>query len=208
MRALSALPGKKRRYFCEKASNDPEKSGGGIRGSKKPIPPPGLRQQSSMDKMILKHPGNFPSAITNREDKRMACFLVTAAEAVVVTVAARVAKNKEMSLESVKLEKNAEIETRRENKLPWSKKLMILASLLWGGAFLLCYEHIWHGEVVPFFPFLTAMNDPGDTVEMLHEMGTVGVTMAVIVTVVWAIMMYAADRIMARPDPEPAKAAA
>ena len=78
----------------------------------------------------------------------MACFLVTAAEAVVVTVAAKVAKNKEMSLESVKLEKNAEIETKQENKLPWSKKLMILASMLWGGAFLLCYEHIWHGEVV------------------------------------------------------------
>ena len=112
-----------------------------------------------------------------------------------------------MSAESVKLEKNAAAETGREKKLPWSKKLMILAQLLWGGAFLLCYEHIWHGEVVPFFPFLTAMNDPGDTAEMLHEMGTVGVTMAVIVTVVWAIMMFAADRIMARPDEEPGKAA-
>ena len=138
----------------------------------------------------------------------MACFLVTAAEAVVVTVAAKVAKNREMSAESVKLEKKAEIEARHENRIPWSRKLMILASLLWGGAFLLCYEHIWHGEVVPFFPFLTAMNDPGDTAEMLHEMSTVGVTMAVIVTLVWAIMMFAADKIMARPDPEPVKAAA
>ena len=138
----------------------------------------------------------------------MACFLVTAAEAIVVTAAAKIAKNKERSAESLKLEKKAETETRHENRLPWSKKLMILASLLWGGAFLLCYEHIWHGEVVPFFPFLTAMNDPGDTAEMLHEMGTVGVTMALIVTVVWAVMMFAADRIMARPDPEPAKAAA
>ena len=138
----------------------------------------------------------------------MACFLVTAAEAVVVTVAAKVAKNREMSEESVKLEKNAEMETGHENRLPWSKKLMILASLLWGGAFLLCYEHIWHGEVVPWFPFLTAMNDPGDTAEMLHEMSTIGVTMAVIVTVTWAIMMFAADKIMARPAKEPEKAAA
>lgn len=138
----------------------------------------------------------------------MACFLVTAAEAVVVTAAAKVAKKKEMSLESVKLEKNAQVETEHENKLPWSKKLMLLAQLLWGGAFLLCYEHVWHGEVVPFFPFLTAMNDPGDTAEMLHEMGTVGVTMAVIVTVVWAVMMFAADKIMARPDKEAEKAAA
>ena len=138
----------------------------------------------------------------------MACFLVTAAEAIVVTAAAKVAKNKEMSLESVKLEKKAVVEAKHENKLPWSKKLMILAQLLWGGAFLLCFEHIWHGEVVPWFPFLTAMNDPGDTAGMLHEMSTIGVTMAIIVTVVWAIMMFVADKIMARPDEEPAKAAA
>ena len=138
----------------------------------------------------------------------MACFLVTAAEAVAVTAAAQIMKNNEMKADSQKLAKKAAVETKQEKHLPWSKKLMILASLLWGGAFLLCYEHILHGEVVPFFPFLTAMNDPGDTAEMLHEMSTVGVTMAVIVTVVWAIMMYAADKIMARPDPEPAKAAA
>ena len=138
----------------------------------------------------------------------MACFLVSTAEAIVVTIAAKAVKNKEMSAESVKLAKNAKIETSQEKKLPWSKKLMILAYLLWGGAFLLCYEHIWHGEVVPWFPFLTAMNDPGDTAEMLSEMGSIGVTMAVIVTVTWAIMMFVADRIMARPDPEPVQAAA
>ena len=138
----------------------------------------------------------------------MACFLVSTAEAIIVTAAAKAAKNKEMSAESVKLEKNAAVETKQEKKLPWSKKLSILASLLWGGAFLLCYEHIWHGEVVPWFPFLTAMNDPGDTAEMLHEMSTIGVTMAVIVTVTWAIMMFAADKIMERPDIEPEKAAA
>ena len=138
----------------------------------------------------------------------MACFLVSTAEAIVVTAAAKILKDKEMSAESVKLEKNAEVEVKQEKKLPWSKKLMILASMLWGGAFLLCYEHIWHGEVVPFFPFLTAMNDPGDTAEMLHEMSTIGVTMAILVTVTWAIMMFAADKIMARPDPKPVQAAA
>ena len=128
----------------------------------------------------------------------MACFLVSTAEAIVVTVAAKIAKNKEMSAESLKLERNAAIETKQEKKLPWSKKLMILAYMLWGGAFLLCYEHIWHGEVVPWFPFLTAMNDPGDTAEMLHEMATIGVTMAVIITVTWFIMCKVSDAIMAR----------
>ena len=138
----------------------------------------------------------------------MACFLVSTAEAIVVTVAAKIVKNKEMSTESLKHEKNAAVEAKQEKKLPWSKKLMILAQLLWGGAFLLCYEHIWHGEVVPWFPFLTAMNDPGDTAEMLSEMGSIGVTMAIIVTVTWAIMMFVADRIMERPDTKPQKAAA
>ena len=138
----------------------------------------------------------------------MACFLVSTAEAIVVTAAAKILQNKEMSTESLKLEKNAAAEEKQGHKLPWSRKLMLLAKLLWGGAFLLCYEHIWHGEVVPWFPFLTAMNDPGDTAEMLHEMGTIGVTMAVIVTVTWAIMMFVADRIMERSDNAPEKSAA
>lgn len=138
----------------------------------------------------------------------MACFLVSTAEAIAVTVAAKIVKNREMSAESLKLQKKAAAATRQEKKLPWSKKLMILAWLLWGGAFLLCYEHIWHGEVVPWFPFLTAMNDPGDTAEMLSEMGSIGVLMAVLVTAAWAIMMFVADRIMERPDKAPEKAAA
>ena len=138
----------------------------------------------------------------------MACFLVSTAEAIVVTAAAKAVKNNEIKAASQKLAKKASIETKQEKHLPWSKKLMILAQLLWGGAFLLCFEQIWHGEVVPWFPFLTAMNDPGDTAEMLHEMSTIGVTMAVIVTATWAVMMFAADRIMERPDAEPEKAAA
>ena len=63
---------------------------------------------------------------------------------------------------------------------------------------MLCFEHIWHGEVVPFFPFLTAMSDPGDTAEMLHEMSTVGVTMAALVTAVWGVMVCAVDTMIRR----------
>ena len=138
----------------------------------------------------------------------MACFLVPTAEAIVVTAAAKIAEKNEMKADSQKLAKKAAAETEQQKHLPWSKKLMILAQLLWGGAFLLCFEHIWRGAVVPWFPFLTAMNDPGDTEEMLHEMSTIGVTMAIIVTVTWAIMMIVADRIMERPDTKPQKAAA
>ena len=61
--------------------------------------------------------------------------------------------------------------------------------MLWGGSALLAFEHVWHGEVVPWFPFLTAAADPADALEMLHEMATVGVTMTLLVTAVWLGML-------------------
>ena len=131
----------------------------------------------------------------------MACFLVGAAEAIIVTVASKAIKASESKKELAVRSKGGDkaVDALREKQgIPWSRKLMWLAYLLWGGAFLLAYEHVWHGEVVPWFPFLTAMNDPGDTAEMLHEMSTVGVTMAVIVTVVWALICVAADLILKR----------
>ena len=127
----------------------------------------------------------------------MACFLVSAAEALVVTGIEKAEEQKEkVQIESGKIDAAVEPE-----RIPWSRKLKWLTWMLWGGAVLLCYEHIWHGEVVPWFPFLTAMNDPGDTAEMLHEMATVGVTMAVIITVTWFVMCKVSDAIMKRkPD--------
>ena len=122
----------------------------------------------------------------------MACFLVSAAEAVVVTAVEKHEEKKEkVQIESGKMDVEPE-------KVPLSRKLRWLTWMLWGGAVLLCYEHIWHGEVVPWFPFLTAMSDPADTAEMLHEMATVGVTMAVIITVTWFVMCKVSDAIMAR----------
>ena len=127
----------------------------------------------------------------------MACFLVSAAEALVVIGIEKAEESKEKAqIESGKIDAAVEPE-----KIPLSRKLKWLTWMLWGGAILLCYEHVWHGEVVPWFPFLTAMNDPGDTAEMLHEMATVGVTMAVIITLTWFVMCKVSDAIMARkPD--------
>lgn len=111
----------------------------------------------------------------------MACFLVPAAEAVVTTVATKVIKTKE--------EKEVADHSCEENtKIHFSTKLGWLNKLLWGGSALLAFEHVWHGEVVPFFPFLTAV-ETGDAAEMLAEMSTAGVMMAVIVTAVWAGML-------------------
>lgn len=106
----------------------------------------------------------------------MACFLVSAAEAVVVTAASKTAENK------------GSAQTQKE-RLPFASKLKWLSNMLWGGSALLAFEHVWHGEVVPWFPFLTAMNDPADTAEMLAEMGSIGVTMALLITVAWGGMV-------------------
>ncbi len=127
----------------------------------------------------------------------MACFLVSAAEAVVVTAMKKNVEKKEVQ-ESTRTESTPDIQT----KIPWSAKLKWLTYMLWGGAVLLAFEHIWHGEVVPWFPFLTAMSDPADAVEMLHEMATVGVCMAVLITVVWIIMCKVADSLAKRPVEE------
>ena len=123
----------------------------------------------------------------------MACFLVSGAEAIVVKAVEKVEEKKELKdIEAGK--------TGTETKaVPLSRKLRWLCNMLCGGAILLAFEHIWHGEVVPWFPFLTAMYNAEDTTEMLHEMATVGVTMAVLITVVWICMCAAADAIVKRP---------
>ena len=126
----------------------------------------------------------------------MACFLVSAAEAVVVTAVEKAEEKKEKNLEEVRPE---EVKVTR---IPFSRKLKWLTWMLWGGAALLLFEHIWHGEIVPWFPFLTAMSNPADKVEMFREMATVGVCMAGLITLVWVGMCLAADRIAKRSDAE------
>lgn len=122
----------------------------------------------------------------------MACFLVSAAEAVVVTAVEKAEAKHEV--------KSSSKHSETPEKIPFSRKLKWLTWLLWGGAILLAFEHVWHGEVVPWFPFLTAMSDAADRAEMLHEMATVGVTMAVLVTVAWIGICLAADAIMKRKE--------
>ncbi len=123
----------------------------------------------------------------------MACLLVPAAEAVVTTVVQKAIEKKEKAA--------AENGNQTENKAEtsqmasFSKKLKWLNNMLWGGAALLAFEHIWHGEIVPWFPFLTAASNPQDTAEMLHEMSTVGVSMAVLVTAIWGVMVAVSYRI-------------
>jgi len=107
----------------------------------------------------------------------MACFMVPMGEAIAVSIVQKAAKDKEKK-EQIK----------KKWRLDW------LSKLLWGGTILLAVEHIWHGEIVPWPPFLTAMENPADIPEMLHEMATVGGTMAGVITAAWGIMVLIAWR--------------
>ena len=104
----------------------------------------------------------------------MACFLVTTAAAVGVGVARHIVKHSE--------KKNPELASK--DRLVTSKELGALELTMFGGSFLLAGEHVLHDEVIFTFPFLTAVRD-GDTLEMLQEMGTIGVGMLAILVAAW-----------------------
>ena len=125
----------------------------------------------------------------------MACFIVPAVEAAVVKVVEKGVEKKETTASEA-----SESSSVKEAKIPLSTKLKWLTYMLVGGSFLLAFEHVWHGEVVPWFPFLTAMDNPADAVEMFKEMATVGVSMAILVTLIWLIMCKVADYIVKRPE--------
>lgn len=122
----------------------------------------------------------------------MACFIVPMAEAVVTTAVTHILKKKEAASEaSVNSSMDSFMDSSVEavKEVRFSRKLKWLSNLLWGGSALLAFEHLWHGEIVPFYPFLTAASSPADAMEMLHEMATVGSTMAIVVTAVWVGMV-------------------
>jgi len=96
----------------------------------------------------------------------MACFLVPMALAIITTLIQKTAKN-----------------------LAEKLKLWLLNALLWGGVILLALEHVWHGEVTPWPPFLTAMATPADIPAMLHEMATVGTAMSLVTVTTWGIIL-------------------
>ena len=110
----------------------------------------------------------------------MACFIVPATGAVISHVCHKQVKKREAQTDS---------------HIAFSTKLGWLTKLLGGGALLLAFEHIWHGEVVPWFPFLTATNNPESTAEMLREMATAGVAMLLLCLVVWGVMLAIVHRL-------------
>ena len=111
----------------------------------------------------------------------MACFTAPLAGAIVVT--------------AVKSTKSADA-----LRNPFVRRLGWLQKMLFGGSFLLAIEHVWHGEITWRYPFLTAVAE-GDTAGMLHEIATLGVTMAVLITAVWVGMVLVASAVEKRRAP-------
>ncbi len=97
----------------------------------------------------------------------MACFLVPAGQAVITTLAQKLIGK----------------ERAEKMHLNW------LNIMLWGGVILLAVEHVWHGEIVPWPPFLTAMENPADVPVMLYEMATIGGAMCIVITAFWVALV-------------------
>ena len=123
----------------------------------------------------------------------MACFVAPAVETVVTTVVQKVVESKEKKAElaavncEASLKEDIQIKGLEKAKIKLSRKLGWLNKMLWGGTALLIFEHVWHGEVVPYFPFFTSIQN-GDVAGMLGEIARNGITMAALVTGVWAIV--------------------
>ncbi len=115
----------------------------------------------------------------------MACFTVPLAEGLIVTAL----KNTKLFVhKDNKLISDSKSTNNSSINVPtFKEKLGILEKMLYGGSFLLAIEHIYHGEVVLYPPFFTALKSPEETSVMLHEMATVGVGMALIVTLAWGM---------------------
>ncbi len=95
----------------------------------------------------------------------MACFTAPVAQALVVGALKSSAK--------------------KDSRNPFIARLGMLQTMLAGGSFLLAIEHVYHGEVIFAWPFLTAVRD-GNAAEMLNEIATSGLAMCAVVTLVWA----------------------
>ena len=112
----------------------------------------------------------------------MACFTAPLAAAIAAGIARR----------TVKPGDSDQTET-----ISWATKLGWLEKLSFGGCALLAFEHIWHGEIIFQFPFLTGVRD-GNAAEVLREIATVGGTMTALILAVWCGMLVVSSAIVKR----------
>lgn len=95
----------------------------------------------------------------------MACFLTPLIAALIVTLLQRIVRGT-------------------------GARLRTLATLLWGGSFVLAVEHVLSGELVPWPPFLTAAT-PAGMPALIQEMIVVGLPMTGAVFAAWGAIQMA-----------------
>lgn len=131
----------------------------------------------------------------------MACVVVSTAAAIIAGGAKYIVRHHEnktiKSNDYTKIESNT---TKFGSHLKLSKKLGILELALFVGSFILAIEHIIHGEIVPYFPFLTALGDTGSALTMFKEMATVGVSMTLAIVFAWMVGIFLFDLYHYRKD--------
>jgi hypothetical protein len=98
----------------------------------------------------------------------MACFLAPMALAIVMTIIQALT---------------------RHSDLPRKYRLSALNTMLWGGVAILAAEHVFHGEITAWAPYLTAMSSPADTAIMLSEIASIGGSMTLAITLTWGSML-------------------
>ena len=94
----------------------------------------------------------------------MACFIAPMALAIVTTIVQLLTRHSDIA-----------------HKL----KLSLLNTMLWGGVALLAAEHVFHGEITAWAPYLTAMSSPADTAAMLSEIVSIGGAMTAAISITW-----------------------
>jgi hypothetical protein len=89
------------------------------------------------------------------------------------------------------------ITTALSKKFPENWHINWLNTMIFGGSVALAIEHYAHQEIVPWFPFLTAMKSPETTSIMLNEMIKIGVPMASLIILTWILAVFIHEKILA-----------
>lgn len=119
----------------------------------------------------------------------MACFTAVIPEVVALHFIKKHIEKKEAT--------NQTNQMQDSTKIKMSVKISWLITMLWGGIFLLMIEHFWHGEIVPYPPFLSAI-ESGETQSMLNEILLVGGAIDIFVPMVWFIVCMFVEKMRAK----------
>ena len=87
--------------------------------------------------------------------------------------------------------------TALRKKFPKEMHIDWLNMMIFGSTVAFGVEHVIKGEIVPWFPFLTAMENPTAFGAMLNEIWAIGVPMMLATVFAWAIAVLAYGKFMA-----------